>query len=271
VFRAPWDGGIGAVPNVVTRYAGHRVDSFVSRAAARRAGQAEGCWAGTTVDRVRLDFHVSRVPAKTLGGDPTHIPLVYATHSLSSWRPMVKTFKGTIGNQDAFYCTKPPTTKVTLTAAGCEGCQVSLVNGARRTENTWESGDKIVSGGSVSFTVPRVLTRGLSTIVTAPWENTPHPTGYLTTVVWRYAGHDPGTAVSFTDARAQTLASACWAGTRQAAVTVDLTVRKVRVLGNGGMTNGSIAFTSVTQGSLPPMREVRKGIYGTQEATVCHK
>ena len=108
VFRAPWDGGIGSVPNVVTRYAGHRVGSFVSRAEARRAHRARGCWAGTTAHRVRLDLHVSRVPAKTVGGEPTHIPLVYATHSLPSWKPTVKTFKGTIGNQDAFYCTTPP-------------------------------------------------------------------------------------------------------------------------------------------------------------------
>ncbi len=108
VFRAPWDGGIGSVPNVVTRYAGHPVGSFVSRAEARRAHKARGCWAGTTAHRVRLDLHVSRVPAKTVGGEPTHIPLVYATHSLPSWKPTVKTFKGTIGNQDAFYCTMPP-------------------------------------------------------------------------------------------------------------------------------------------------------------------
>ena len=107
VSEAPWEGSTGAVPNIVTRYAGHGVGTFVGRAAARRGNRAEGCWAGTTADRVRLDFHVSRVPAKTLDGKPTHIPLAYATHSLASWKPMVKTFKGTIGNQDAFYCTKP--------------------------------------------------------------------------------------------------------------------------------------------------------------------
>jgi len=107
VFRAPWDGGTGAVPNVVTRYAGHDVGSLVSRRAARHARKAEGCWAGTTLGRVRLDLYVARVSARTLGGDPTRIPLVYATHTLSSWKPMMKTFKGTIGNQDALYCTAP--------------------------------------------------------------------------------------------------------------------------------------------------------------------
>ena len=114
VLRAPWEGGTGAVPNVVTAYRGHAVDSFVSRHSARNGRYADGCWAGTTVDRVRLDLHVSRVPGRTLDGSPTQIPLAYATHTLSSWKPTVKTFKGTIGNQDAFYCSEPPTTKVTF-------------------------------------------------------------------------------------------------------------------------------------------------------------
>jgi hypothetical protein len=107
LIEAPWQGNTGAISNIVTRYARHSGGTFVSRRAARRATRAEGCWAGTTSARVRLDFHVSRVAAKTLNGKPTHIPLAYATHSLTSWKPMVKTFKGTIGNQDAFWCTAP--------------------------------------------------------------------------------------------------------------------------------------------------------------------
>ena len=106
IIEAPWEGNTGAISNIVTRYAGHSGGSFVTRAAARDADRATGCWAGTTAGRVRLDFQVARVPGKTLDGRPTQIPLVYATHSLSSWQPMVKTFKGTIGNQDAFYCTR---------------------------------------------------------------------------------------------------------------------------------------------------------------------
>jgi hypothetical protein len=107
VLRAPWEGDTGAVPNVVTRYAGQPVGAFVSRTDARHSPRAAGCWAGTDADAVRLDLHVARVPAKTLDGHDTSIPLVYATHTLPSWKPYVRTFKGTIGNQDAFYCTRP--------------------------------------------------------------------------------------------------------------------------------------------------------------------
>lgn len=107
VLRAPWQGDTGAVPNIVTRYRGHGIGSFVSRSAARHGRRAEGCWAGTTRDVVTLDFHVGRVAAKTLTGDPTRIPLAYATHTLASWKPVTRTFKGTIANQDAFYCSPP--------------------------------------------------------------------------------------------------------------------------------------------------------------------
>ena len=74
---------------------------------ARHAARADGCWAGTTTDSARLSFVVSKVRARTLDGRPTHVPLTYAAHSLRSWHPLVRTYKGTIGNQDAFYCTRP--------------------------------------------------------------------------------------------------------------------------------------------------------------------
>jgi hypothetical protein len=106
VLRAPWAGNTGAVPNIVTRYAGQVAGSFVSKSTAHHAARAEGCWAGTDAHRVRLSFHVARVQGKDVTGQTTVIPLAYAPHTLPSLRPMVKTYHGTIGNQDAFYCTK---------------------------------------------------------------------------------------------------------------------------------------------------------------------
>jgi hypothetical protein len=107
VFHAPWEGGTGAVPNVVTRYAGQAVGHSVDRDAARHARRAEGCWAGTTADAARLTFQVDRVRTRTVDGHPTRSPLVYSARTLPSWKPLVKTYKGTIGNQDAFYCNQP--------------------------------------------------------------------------------------------------------------------------------------------------------------------
>lgn len=266
VLRAPWEGNTGAVPNMVTRYRGQKVDDGVTRAEARHGTHAEGCWAGTSVDSVRLDFHVARVPGTTLPGEPTQIPLAYATHTMSSWRPMVKTFKGTIANQDAFYCTKPRSTKVTFSTPGCSGCEIGVMNGARRIENTWATEPKIVTGDSVSFRVPRPLTRGISATVLGPWEGA---TGYTTVVAWRYAGHRVGDPVGFKDARSQTKGSPCWGGTTSSDLTIPLTVRKVTVPGTTGPAAGTIAYADVTQPWLRPLLRAGKGVLGSQEVIAC--
>lgn len=268
VLEAPWEGNTGAVSNIVTRYRGHGIDSAVSRDAARHGTRAEGCWAGTTVDRIRLNFHVARVRGKTLPGHPTDIPLVYATHSMSSWKPMVKTFKGTIGNQDAFYCTKPPTTKVTFQTPGCAGCQISVMNGASRVENTWATAPKTVKKDSVTFRVPRSLTRGVTATVIAPWDGT---LGYSTLVAFRYGGHAVGSSVSVPDARSSRHATPCWGGTRESAIDIPLTVHEVTTGGTTGSTTGSVAFAQVTQSWTPPMMRTAKGILGSQEVIVCTK
>jgi hypothetical protein len=268
VLRAPWEGDTGAVPNIVTRYRGHSVDSAVGRTGARHGTHAEGCWAGTTVDLVRLDFHVVRVPATTLTGDPTQIPLAYATHTMSSWKPMVKTYKGTIANQDAFYCTRPQTTKVTFATPGCAGCEIGVMNGARRIENTWAVPPKTVTGDSVSFRIPRPLTRGVSATVLGPWEGA---TGYTTVIAWRYAGHQVGDPVDFKDARSQSRGTPCWGGTTSKELNVPLTVRKVTVPGTTGPAAGTIAYADLTQTWLGPMLPAGKGVLGSQEVITCRK
>ena len=268
VIRAPWQGDTGAVSNVVTRYAGQRIDAGVSPSEARHGRRAEGCWAGTTSPVMRLHFRVGRVPATTLDGHETHVPLAYATHTMSSWRPMVKAVKGTIGNQDAFYCTKPPTTKVTLKAPGCSGCEVQLMNGATRFENVWTADPRTVRSGSVSFRVPRPMTKGLTGTVVAPWEGA---TGYTTVIAFRYAGHHVGDPVDFADARAQHRGSPCWGGTSSKDVTIGLTTRQVTVPGTTGPAAGTIAYADVTQSWSKPMMHAGKGVLGSQEIIACRR
>ncbi|HEX3929898.1 MAG TPA: hypothetical protein VHW64_04300 [Nocardioides sp.] len=268
VVRAPWEGDTGAVSNMVTRYPAQAVDSHVSRTVARHARRAEGCWAGTDVDEVFLGFHVARVAGRTLDGHKTKIPLAYATHTMSSWKPAVKTFKGTTGNQDAFYCSRPKTTKLTLTAANCDGCQIQVMNGALRPENTWEAKEQTMTHGQVTVRVPRDETRGISATVYAPWEGN---TGYTTVVAWRYGGQKVGSNVDVATARASRHGSACWGGTTAKSLTVPLTIRKVRVQGNTGPTHGSVAFASVTQPWLRPMMRAYDGILGSQEVIACDR
>ena len=268
VLRAPWAKGLDWVPNVATRYAGHDIDSFISQNVARHANRAAGCWAGTRLNNLTLDFHVARIQAEAAPGHPITAPLVYATHSMSSWKPMVKTFKGTIANQEAFYCTRPMTTKLTFQAPGCDGCEVGVMNGAFRPENQWGAGTKIVKNGAVTFRVPRPETHGLSMTVSAPWEGN---TGFTTVVAFRYPGHDVGDAVSLADARSLDRGSACWAGTSHTDLTMPLTVRKVTVPGYDGPTDGTIAFADATQSWLRPILPGHKGVLGAQDLIVCKR
>jgi hypothetical protein len=268
VVRAPWEDNTGAVSNIVTRYAGHAIDSVVDRDAARHAGKAEGCWAGTTLDRVRLDFRVDRVATRTLDGRPTQMPLVYATHTMSSWKPMVRAYKGTIGNQDAFYCDRPPTTRLTLTAADCDGCEIGVMNGALRPENVWAVPPRTMTDGQVTVRLPRNLTRGVSVTAYGPWEGN---TGYTSVVAWRYGGQKVGAHIDLATARGSHRGSPCWGGTSAKALTVPLTIRQVRTQGNTGPTAGTIAYAKVTQPWTRPMIRAFRGILGSQEVITCRK
>jgi hypothetical protein len=271
VLRAPWAGNTGAVPNLVTRYGGAQVDSQVTAEAARHGRHAEGCWAGTQLDDVTLDFRVRKIDGSTLTGEPTKIPLAYATHTMSSWKPMVKAYRGTIGNQDAFYCTKPPTTKLVMSVPGCGGCIFHLYDGARRPENTWQSRARTVIDDVVTFVVPRPHTHGLSVSVLAPWDNKPYSTGYATMVAFRYAGEQPGSTIDYATARSKSHAFGCWAGISAAQVTLPVVVRKVMVGGTVGRTHGSIAYVPTQQESWGPRQDTWKGVLGTQDVLACHK
>jgi hypothetical protein len=163
------------------------------------------------------------------------------------------------------------TTTLTFTVPDCDGCTLQLDQGLRDDSaksgvRFWESRERRIRDGEATFTVPSRRTRGMSVLVRAPWEG---HTGYVTTVAFRYAGFDVGEDVSFPEARRQRRASACWEGTRRDAVTIPLTVRKVRVEGVRREVTGSIAYVDTTQSWLDPMRRVWHGVMGSQDLNVC--
>lgn len=161
-------------------------------------------------------------------------------------------------------------TRLTFTVDDCEGCEIQLVN-ARGTldadvVHVWQSRTRTVEDGRVTFRVATKRTWGLSVTVRAPWEG---HTGYATTVAWRYAGKQVGDAVTLAEAVTKRKASACWEGVRRRAVTVPLVVEEVEVDGVHERVPGSIAFVPVTEGWLPPMREVWDGVLGSQDVNIC--
>ncbi|MDN4174016.1 hypothetical protein QWY28_13730 [Nocardioides sp. SOB77] len=166
--------------------------------------------------------------------------------------------------------TEPAMTRLTYDVAGCEGCEVQLVNG-RMPEGAdqpvvWSSKVKRVEDGRVRFTVATRRTWGMSTTLRAPWEG---HTGYVTTVVQRYRGMAVGDRVSFRQARHRGVASSCWAGTRGTEVRTAVVVRKVQVDGVRERVPGTLAFTRTTQDWHDPMRRAPGGVLGSQDVDVC--
>ncbi len=164
-------------------------------------------------------------------------------------------------------------TTLTFEVPDCDGCKLQVMQ-ARWSKSSeygmkvWSSKEKAVTDGSVTFRILTRHTKGLSMTVDAPWEG---HTGYVTTLAFRYGGEKPGTEIGFRDARSKSKGSACWAGTDADAVTIPLTVRKVWVEGLRHRVRGSIAYASVTQEWMPPMRAVWKGVMGSQDVNVCGK
>lgn len=166
-------------------------------------------------------------------------------------------------------------TALTFTIDDCEGCEVQLhqvlpgvdnSDGDARRPRTWASAPATVQDGRVTFRVPAKRTWGMSVTVEAPWEG---HTGYLTTVAFRYAGKRVGQPVTLREARAADAASACWAGTRRARVTVPIVVERVRVDGVRGKVPGSLAYTPTTQDWASDVRAAPGGVLGSQDFDLC--
>jgi hypothetical protein len=161
-------------------------------------------------------------------------------------------------------------TRLTFEAAGCDGCRLTLVRAIHnRTHDNllvWESEERTVRDGEVTFRPLRRRTIGMSVLVRAPWEG---PTGYVTELVFRYGARTTGDPVSLAQAKRKRRASGCWSGTNARALTLPLTIRPIRVRGTAHRTRGTIAFTSVTDRWADPMERAHRGVLGTQDVQVC--
>jgi hypothetical protein len=158
-------------------------------------------------------------------------------------------------------------TTLTLQIPNCEGCVIGLVSVmAADYEDLWQSKEKKVKDGEVTFKVPVDRTDGLSIGVSAPWEG---GVPAHTIVAMRYKGYDVGDKVSYSDIKTAKKASGCWAGTTETEATLKVIVKKVTVQGNMGPVAGSIAFAKKTQPYLQPMQPTFNGVLATQDVFGC--
>lgn len=104
VFNPRWANVTNARTNVVTRYAHTQVGDYISNRVAKRKHRATGCWAGTNERRVHLLVRAVKFRGPALGGGPGHALRAWfrpMTESTPYWQ---RTYRGSIGNQDAYFC-----------------------------------------------------------------------------------------------------------------------------------------------------------------------
>lgn len=164
----------------------------------------------------------------------------------------------------------PARTRLTFKVPDCEGCKIRLTQ-ARRTldadvVHVWESRERKVRDGKVTFRPATRRTWGMSALVRAPWEG---HTGYAATVAWRYNGKQVGETVTLAEAVDKRRAAACWEGTRRRKLTIPLVVEEVEVDGVHERVPGTLVFAPTTQSWLAPMREVWDGVLGSQDVNIC--
>ncbi len=280
---APWHGADGVASVMVARYAGHPTGQRVEPRQARSARRGEACWAGTTATAARVVMRVERFRSRTLAeGKRTWHPRAYAVRGLASMPPMAPTYKGSLGAQDAYPCGPVPsartaaraqgrggTTQLTVRIPRCDGCRVRLGQWSHVTRTPWRTAERTVRHGRARFTVPSGRTHGMEVAVTAPWEGA---TGYQTFAVFRYGDRQPGQQIGFSAARRQRKGSACWAGTAASRRTLRLAVRRVPVRAtSGARVPGSLAWSPRALRTWGPVRPVRSGVYGSEEATLCER
>lgn len=102
-LRAPWEGGTGAVTNIVLGSKGHPEGTRVTAAQAKKVTRATACWVGTTAARVRIPVQVTRI---TVQGTPdlATAALAWANPTVGAIGVWGKAYHGWIANQEAWYC-----------------------------------------------------------------------------------------------------------------------------------------------------------------------
>ena len=104
VLDPRWANVTDAVTNVVTRYAGMSPGQRISNAKAAHEKRGTACWAGTSSHRVSLVVRAVKFKAKALGGGPGHALRAWFNPMTTGTAPLMRTWRGTLGNQDAYYC-----------------------------------------------------------------------------------------------------------------------------------------------------------------------
>ena len=104
VLNPRWANATNAVTNIVTRYAHTEAGQRITNRVARQKNRATACWRGTSQRRVVLDVRAVRFAAPAFGGGQGYALRAWFNPLRRSIPPMQQTWRGTLGNQDAYIC-----------------------------------------------------------------------------------------------------------------------------------------------------------------------
>ena len=104
VLNPRWANATNAVTNIVTRYAHTEAGQRITNRVARQKNRATACWRGTSQRRVVLDVRAVRFAAPAFGGGQGYALRAWFNPLRRSLPPMQQTWRGTLGNQDAYIC-----------------------------------------------------------------------------------------------------------------------------------------------------------------------
>jgi hypothetical protein len=99
-----WANVTDAVTNIITRYAHTAPGDVISNQVAKHKKRATACWAGSSRSRIVLKARVVTFSARALGGGPGHAIRAWFKPMMAGLPPMSRTWRGTLGNQDAYFC-----------------------------------------------------------------------------------------------------------------------------------------------------------------------
>jgi hypothetical protein len=161
-------------------------------------------------------------------------------------------------------------TRITLTVRGCEGCVIQAFGGKLRADGSpWESAKSPVSDGRVVLTVPTRQTRGmLFEINTA--DGSAAGIDAMPDIVMSYDGIAVGSRVTPTQAKRATKAVSCWAGTKEAAVTLGVRVTRFKAMGTMNESVTTLrAWASPSQPGRGEMQPAPRGQAADQNPGYC--
>jgi len=92
------------VPMVAVHYAGMNDGQVVREQVAAHKRRAYGCLEGTRQPVMKLDLEVDRFTSRGVTGDPVETARVYTQEAVPALAPLLRTFRGSLGAQDAIAC-----------------------------------------------------------------------------------------------------------------------------------------------------------------------